>query len=152
MDIYKVTTYNTCTGRYEEVEVSKEVYEAYKRSYWTEQNKDRSFYAHQSTFSSLVGGESIDNFHELVEISQRHYEIQYYSAPELDRAAAIHKAFACLTDSELKLIKDIYVFRKTEQEIADATNVSQQAVHKRKMRILAKLRKAVSKILSSEGL
>lgn len=141
-----LTIYNTCTGKYEDVEVTKEVYEAYKRSYWNEENRDRSFYKHQSTLSSLIGNDNIDNFHELVEISERRYEEELLAIHDTGRAAAIRKALAGLTDSELQLIKDIYINKKTEQELAAESNVSQQAISKRKKRIIAKLSKELGDI------
>ncbi len=146
MDNYILSIYNTCTGKYEDVEVTKEVYEAYKHSYWNEENRDKSFYKHQSTFSSLIGSDNIDNFHELVEISERKYEEELLDIHDTGRAAAIRKALASLTSSELQLIKDIYINNKTEQDIADETNVSQQAVSKRKKRIIAKLSKELGDI------
>ena len=152
MDIYTLSVLNTCTGKYEEVEVTKEVYEAYKRSYWNEENRDRSFYKHQATFSSLTGSDYIDEFHEFAEISRQRYEEEYFAAPDKDRASAFRKALACLTVSELQFIKDIYIDKKTEQDIASESNVSQQAISKRKKRILAKLKKEFSKLFSAEGL
>ena len=64
---YYLTVFNTCTGVYETVEVTKEVYIGYKRSKWKIENNDRSFYKHEIQFSGLIGGDdgSFDNFKEL---------------------------------------------------------------------------------------
>ena len=51
------------------------------------------------------------------------------------------KALETLTDDERFLIKDIYFNHYSEQKISRNYNVSQQAIHKRKMKILKKLKK-----------
>lgn len=56
-------------------------------------------------------------------------------------AKALHKAIGQLKKHEQNLIIALYFNSFTEQEYAESFLVSQQAVHKQKMRILVKLRK-----------
>ncbi|MGI6121333.1 MAG: sigma factor-like helix-turn-helix DNA-binding protein [Saccharofermentanales bacterium] len=51
------------------------------------------------------------------------------------------KALAELNEDERFLIDELFYKEKTEREIADSSNISHQAVHKKKNRILAKLEK-----------
>lgn len=50
------------------------------------------------------------------------------------------KALAELNEDERFLIAELFYREKTEREIADSSNISHQAVHKKKNRILAKLK------------
>lgn len=53
----------------------------------------------------------------------------------------LHKALQMLREEERELIVKIYFEEKTEREIADAEGVYRNAIHKRKQRILEKLKK-----------
>ncbi len=52
----------------------------------------------------------------------------------------LKEALHSLSDEELMLIQKLFYLEKTEREIGAAYHVSQAAVHKRKKRILKKLR------------
>ena len=54
-----------------------------------------------------------------------------------DLARALHS----LSDEELELIREIFWLEKTERELEVKYHVSQKAIHKRKVKILDKLRK-----------
>lgn len=48
---YTLTVYNTVTHRNEEVEVTHDVYHAYRRTGWGIENNDTSFFAHEIQMS-----------------------------------------------------------------------------------------------------
>ena len=58
----------------------------------------------------------------------------------------LHKALNVLSDDERYLIIQLYFEERTEREVAEELGVYHNAVHKQKMRILAKLRKILENI------
>ena len=58
----------------------------------------------------------------------------------------LHKALNVLSDDERYLIIQLYFEERTEREVAEELGVYHNAVHKQKIRILAKLRKILEKI------
>ena len=58
----------------------------------------------------------------------------------------LHKALNVLSDDERYLIIQLYFEERTDREVAEELGVYHNAVHKQKIRILAKLRKIVEKI------
>lgn len=54
---YKLNVYNTITKKYEEVEVSAELYNTYRRTGWNIENNDKRYFDHEIQMSSLIGGE-----------------------------------------------------------------------------------------------
>lgn len=143
MNIYVISVLNTFTGKYEEVEVSREVYEVYRRAEWTDENDRRRFYKHQTPFSCLIGNtdDNFENFHEFVAISMAQDDDTF---SDDDISEMVRDALKALSEPELKLINDIYFAGKTEKEVAASLRVSQQAIAKRKKRILMKLRIEIS--------
>ena len=143
MNKYVISVKNTFTGKYEEVEVTREIFEAYRRVGWAEENDDRRFYKHQTTFSCLIGNtdNNFENFHEFVAVSMAQDDEEF---TEDDISEMVHNALKSLSEADLKLITDIYFEGKTEKEIAALSNVSQQAIAQRKKRILMKLRIEIS--------
>ena len=66
---YTLTVYNIVTHRNEEIEVTREVYHAYRRTGWGIENNDASFFAHEIQMSGLIGGEegAYENFKEFID-------------------------------------------------------------------------------------
>lgn len=58
----------------------------------------------------------------------------------------LHKALNVLSDDERYLMIQLYFEERTERELAEELGVYHNAVHKQKIRILAKLRKILEKI------
>lgn len=140
---YKLTVYNTLTRAAEEIEVSEEVYTTYRRTGWKMKDNDRKFYSHEIQMSSLVGGGdgAYENFREFTDAEQTSEAVVLQ---DLQREA-LYIAISQLTDSEKALIKALYFDEYTEREYAEITGVYHNAVHKRKMRILAKIKKMLEK-------
>lgn len=60
-------------------------------------------------------------------------------------AERLYKALSLLSDDERELIRQLYFLELTEREVAEAMGVFHNAVHKRKLRILGKLKKIIEK-------
>ena len=59
----------------------------------------------------------------------------------------IHKALSFLSDEEEKLIRLLFFEERTEREVAELMGIYHNAVHKRKKRILRKLKNILTKWL-----
>ena len=147
MEKYKVSVFNTTSGKYEMVEVTKEVYEAFTRTQWNLEDNDSSFYEHQIPLSQLDGTEDTlgawERFDEFVvecELAIRD-EIEDF-AKEQEQQALI-KALKSLKTAELELIKAIYFNGMTENAYAKAIGKGRSSVNKRKRRILDKLKQKI---------
>ncbi|MCQ4022351.1 MULTISPECIES: RNA polymerase sigma factor [unclassified Ruminococcus] len=138
---YTLTVYNTLTRKNEEIEVSEEVYQTYRRTAWNIDDNNTSFYAHEIQMSSLIGGEdgAYENFREFID-TENTPDVTVLR--ELEKTA-LHRIIAQLSESEQKLIRAIYFDGLTEREYADLLGVCRNAVHKRKIRILSKIRKTL---------
>lgn len=57
----------------------------------------------------------------------------------------LSSALKLLTDEEKELLQELYFEERTERELASQKNVSQVAIHKRKLRILDKIKRFLEK-------
>ena len=142
---FLLDVYNTCTQEMETVEVSKEVYFAYQRGVWSDKKRDRSFFAHEIQFSSMSadGNTDVDTFHEFV---------NYEADPEVQFARnetiSVLREVVCSQPAEDQAyIKALFEENMTEAALADALGVSQQAVNRKKQRILKNLKKILEERL-----
>lgn len=139
MDKNEVSVFNTVTKQYEMVEVSKEVYEVYKRSEWREEKERAVCAVRQVPISSLIGGEfGLENFHEYIELCE---DIQNQEEEIEDIKDKVASAMEELNQDERALIQALFYDELSEMECAALLSISQPAVHKRKVKILAKLKK-----------
>ena len=147
MKEYKVSVFNTTTGKYELVEVTKEVYEVFTRTQWNLEDNESSFYEHQIPLSQLDGTEDTleawERFDEFVvecEIASRD-EIEKF-AKEQERKA-LFTALKSLKSAELELIEAIYFNGMTVKAYAEHIGKERSAVNKKKIRILSKLKQNI---------
>ena len=65
---YILNIYNTMTGEFELVQVTKEVFQTYRRTKWHIEDSTERFYKHETQMSSLIGGENdgYERFHEFI--------------------------------------------------------------------------------------
>ena len=142
---YTLTVYNTVTHRNEEVEVTREVYHAYRRTGWGIENNDTSFFAHEIQMSGLIGGEegAYEKFKEFID-TENIPDKTVVAAMELD---ALQIALSALPDADKALVQALFYDGLTEQEYAAQVGISQQMINRKKQRILKLLKK-----LLSEGL
>lgn len=133
-----VRIYDTISKKIVEVEVNDEVYTNFKRTKWTIENNNSSFYDHEIQFSALIGGHenAFENFKEF----KNNFDVE----EETDRKMFVDRLYDCLDfllESERELIIMLYFENKTERECAKILCTSQQNVHKNKRTILCKLNK-----------
>ena len=66
---YILNIYNTMTGEFELVQVTKEVFQTYRRTKWHIEDSTERFYKHETQVSSLIGGENdgYERFHEFID-------------------------------------------------------------------------------------
>lgn len=131
--------YNTATGKYEEVDVSDEVYTAYTRSGWNIDDNNSSFYRHEIQISSLMGSENSnhENFHELIS-AERHTE---YLAERRLWIEQIKNAIMLLSPDEQMLIRALFFEGMSEREYAKCLGIPQRTINNRKFRLISKLKK-----------
>ncbi len=118
-----------------QIPVSKEVYYAFKRPAWKERKrrqvraeKELSLEAFADAGFEIPSGEALVD--EIVEDKLL-----------LDM---LSKALSELTEEERVLIDELFFNDKSEREIAREIGVSQPAIHKRRNRILEKLKKLMT--------
>lgn len=142
---YTLMVYNTVTHRNEEIEVTREVYHAYRRTGWGIENNDASFFAHEIQMSGLIGGEdgAYENFKEFIDTEN----IPDNTVLKIMEIEALQKALSVLSDADNKLVQALFYDGLTEQEYAAQVGISQQMINRKKQRILKLLKK-----LLSEGL
>ena len=138
-EIYVLNVYNTTTGEYEKVRVTKAVFDEYMRSTWNMKNNSRRFYKNEIQLSSLIGyhdGEEewlakfADEENDPAEI-----------VPEQMLISQLYNFMTLLTPDEYELIYSLYFRKMSENAFALRKGVTHQAVACKKKRILKKLEK-----------
>ena len=106
MKKYIINVKNTFTDKYENIEVSEEVYTAYMRTGWNIKDNNDSFFKHQIQFSVLLGNldDAIENFKELMNSKEDIEEIAELNI----ELKILFKAMKQLSNDELKLISLIF--------------------------------------------
>lgn len=130
--------YDTFTKELVDVEVSKEFYQAYKRTEWSVENNNRTFQKHELQFCALKG--DIENFNEMV--SDENSANQVETRMLVDKLRDILEQ---LSDSDRELIKMLFFENKTERECAEYYGINQKNINKKKKRILCSLNKLLKK-------
>ena len=129
---------HTMTGQYELIQVTKEVFQAYRRTKWNIEDSTDRFFKHETQMSSLIGGENdgYERFHEFID---------YDNTPENQAieemvCQSLHNVLELLPPKDYELIYELYFKNHTERECAHRLGMSQQAIHERKKRILKKIK------------
>ena len=138
---YILTVFNTMTRRNEEIEVDEEVYHIFRRTGWNIKDNDRSFFAHEIQMSGMIGAQdgAYENSREFLNTRDVPENIVL---KEMEDQALYH-AVSALPKADWHLVRALFYEGKTEQEYAQELGISQQAVHKRKVRILGELKKSL---------
>ena len=136
--VYVLNIYNTMTGECELVQVTKEVFQTYRRTKWNIEDSTERFFKHETQMSSLIGSENdgYERFHEFVnddDTPENH-------AIEEMVFNSLRGILNLLPPRDYELIYDLFYRNRTEKECAHMLGVSQQAVHERKKRILKKIK------------
>ena len=117
-----------------EISVSEEVYLAYKRAEWHEEKQQKVRSQRESSFEFMCennfDGQAVDDQMLVDEIVADKLLLD-----------ELYAALAELTDDEQSLINALFYQEKSERDVASEDNVTQQTVHKKKCRILLKIKK-----------
>ena len=150
MEKYEVSVFNTITKQYEMVEVSKEVYEVYRRTGWNAEKDDKRFHSHITNASDMEcdfkdAFESLSSYvNECILRFER--EMEHLEIKEI-----ISKALEELNPKERELINAIYFEGKTLEQYGSELGVSKQTIHQRRNRILRILKTKILKNLSEKS-
>ena len=124
-------------------EVSKETYQKFKKEY--DHSKMLREYEEEDEIEVL----SLDGYvteditgHEMLGDPEVNVEEEAVHNVMLEKLKAVMKE---LSEKEKSLIDQLYKLEMTEREIAVKLGVSQNAVHKRKVKLLSKLKKFLEK-------
>ena len=145
MKKYRVSVYNTLTKKYEMVEVTEAVYKVYMRDEWNIKKSTSRFYDHMITDSYISRG-SVDMFEDLDAYIEACEECHEKSVETKDLHDMLAEAMKTLSTSDRNLIHALFYEGYTEREYAEKKGISQQAVHKKKKKILIVLRKEMENI------
>ena len=136
----------------EKFEVSKEVYKVYHRS----RRYEEYFMYEKKTGKIIIEGEKV-TFKDSLEVSiqkleQEGIELKHnYNLEEdvllKEKINTVHNALSKLTDEEYQIIKELFFYRRTEREVAKTLNCSNVNLHKKKKKILKKLKNKLIKII-----
>lgn len=96
---YKLNVYNTITKKYDEVEISEELYNVYRRTGWNIENNDKRYFDHGIQMSSLIGGDdgAYENFKEFINTENTPENVVL----EAMQNEALTTALSCLDECEL---------------------------------------------------
>ena len=135
----KIIVCNTFSDKYEEVEVSKEVAIAYKRTGWCIEKRDQKFFDNEIQFSQLIGGKdgAYENFREFISGSD---ELQENVEKE-ELVESLYMALKTLNEKELHIIIFLFFEGLTETECAERIGVAQQVLNRKKHKIFKKIKK-----------
>ena len=131
---YKIKVYDTITKTKKDVEVSKDVYNEYRRGEWRIDKNNMKNLKRMIPFSALLSKEGdIDDFDEFIDHSNNPEEI-YCEEQEF------YNPISCLKESDIELLDAIYRKKMTKAEYARKVGLTRQAVGQRLERILKKLK------------
>lgn len=123
---YFVRAYNTCTGQYEMVQVTKEVYDVYRRTGWNIEDNDDSFYQHEIQFTSMCPNDNVntESFHEFIKFNADPAII----FEKKERRILAQKALNELAPKMRTRYLLHYHDRLTYKEIAEMEEVSEETI------------------------
>ena len=138
-EIYTLKVYNTLTKQYEDVVVTKEVYEEYKRSEWRIEKNDTSFNTHEILLSILLedNNEKSEIYYQLADTEQSTENIFLNKL----RRDELQRAFAELSRDEVELFEALVLDNVSEIEYGIKVGLTQQGVNWKKQQIRKKLKK-----------
>lgn len=134
------------------IEVSEEIYQVYMqgdrkmRYFETDLKTERTILAEDGTVQRIIPSRE-DSLDRLIDDNARQFSDAGESVEDavLRKLAEdeLHRALEKLTDEEYALVYALFFEGKTERAYAKELGVSQVAVHKKKQRILKKLKEII---------
>ena len=140
---YIIHTYDPATRQIERVTVTREVFNACRRTEWNMKDNQEAFFKHEIQMSSLIGGEdgNYENFREFI-----------VDRDEVDRIVAqrllydaLHRALDELSESDYDLINATFFKGKTLAEYGAEKKLSVSSLCERRQRIFRDLKKSLKK-------
>ena len=139
---YTLTIFNTCTSQYEDIEVTRDVYNEFRRGEWRIEKNDDKHRANETPFSDLIGGDdgAFENFQEFLD-NQNTPELQF------EKSELINFLYCALDElrcEDYQLIRALFFDGLNDYEYAALLGVSHQRINKRKQTTLERLRKKMT--------
>lgn len=133
--------YDSTSGTFHDVEVSREVYNYYQRSGWAIRRNNTRFYANEIQFSSLIGGsdQAYERFSELGSSADDPQQLLCDAAV----FQGIVEALLKLSPADRRILRLLVIEGHTERWYAKRTGMPQKTVHNRKCAALKKLRRHI---------
>ena len=147
MSIYIVTVYNTTTKELEDVEVTEEVYKAFKRTRWNMEKNERKYLRNNTNFSELPGdlSEYFENMSSFVEVCDSRYR---ENISQIELHQILSRAMKILSDDDRKLIEALFYEGYSESAYAEKIGVTRGRVCQIKQQILSDLRQELEKSIA----
>jgi RNA polymerase sigma factor (sigma-70 family) len=136
---YYIDIYNTLTEKYEKAEVTKEVYDCYRRTEWNIDKNDNKYKKHTIPLSCLQGGQddAFENFKEFID-----EKLNPALICETDILySKLQDAINTLSEKEKIIIVKIFLNRKSERELSAEMAIPQKTINDRKHAVLKILKK-----------
>jgi len=125
---YVLTVFNTLTSDYEEVEVSVEVYDTYRRTDWNIDKNNKKHSYSTICFSDIKCPEGM-NFSELKEFASDKYNPEEISVRESETIETAREVLKnCLSKSQIRRFMMHHYWDLSFEEIAKLEGVSRVAI------------------------
>ena len=142
MNNYYVTTYDTLNCVWVEVEVTEEVYRAYKKTEWDIENNERSSKKFETPFSGLrIPEEGMDKKElfadygtDLVDIVEKRMKLEM-----------LKTAFEMLDKDDQKTIFALFFQEKSQREYAKEIGMSKSGIQYRQKKAIKNLKRNFKK-------
>lgn len=137
---YTLNIYNTCTGCYEDVEVSEEVYKEYKRSYWREKKNNQKHAYYEIPFSSLSTEDpetDVSDYYNEFESGELPVDVLVSLTDE------VQKLLSLVSKTAARRIFLHFSYAYTYEQIASLENVSSETIKESIVEGMKKIRKSI---------
>lgn len=131
---YTLSIYDTISGKFVDVAVTKELYDVYRRMTWNMEKRDQAFKAHEIQMSCLDWEDGETREYPSNELTP----LQLVENTET--IFELYEALGMLETREVELIRAIYFAGKTQREFGAERGESQQSISAKKFRIFKKIR------------
>lgn len=140
---YSLTVFNTTTGQYEDVQVTREVYNEFRRGEWRISKNDDKHSANETPFSALIGGED-GNYENFREFRSEAYNPEKIMFKRL-KIKKLKRAIKRLPEGERIVIELFFFNHRSSKEIGILLGITEQAVTKRRRSAYSHLKKTLRK-------
>lgn len=136
MEYEIVKCYDTITKSYVTVEVTKEVGQFLKRSYWREDMQERRFNKRRVSLDDAIGYNSayLSQVSDLTDI-----------LIQLEREDVVKKAISKLDEREQIIVQNVYYKKRTLSDTAKLVGVSSSHMSRLVKKLLIKLQTIITK-------